>query len=133
MEVDGDDLAYSHEQLSRLILQKGPGNEGTAVKEYLKHITYPPVADFKSGKSGFFATHTGNNCIVILGLEWFNVSEPISFAKHLKGKVVVLDFFTYCCINCMHIIPDLRELENEFSIEDGLVVVRHSINGDQTR
>lgn len=58
------------------------------------------------------------------GLEWFNVSEPISFAKHLKGKVVVLDFFTYCCINCMHIIPDLREIENEFSAEDGLVVVR---------
>lgn len=56
-------------------------------------------------------------------MEWFNVSEPLSFSKHLKGKIVVLDFFTYCCINCMHIIPELRELEKEFSVEDGLVVV----------
>jgi sugar lactone lactonase YvrE len=56
-------------------------------------------------------------------LEWFNVSEPLSFSKHLKGKIVVLDFFTYCCINCMHIIPDLRAIEKEFSVEDGLVVI----------
>lgn len=51
------------------------------------------------------------------------MAEPLSFASHLKGKVVVLDFFTYCCINCMHIIPDLREIESRFSVEDGLVVV----------
>lgn len=51
------------------------------------------------------------------------MSEPLSFSNHLKGKVVVLDFFTYCCINCMHILPDLKEIEKEFSIEDGLVVV----------
>lgn len=61
------------------------------------------------------------------GLEWFNVSEPLSFSKHLKGKVVVLDFFTYCCINCMHILPDLRAIENEFTVEDGLVVVSYYI------
>lgn len=58
-----------------------------------------------------------------LGLEWFNVSEPLFLKKHLKGKIVILDFFTYCCINCMHIIPDLREIEEVFSVEDGLVVV----------
>lgn len=51
------------------------------------------------------------------------MSEPLSFNKHLKGKIVVLDFFTYCCINCMHIIPDLREIESKFSVEDGLVVI----------
>lgn len=61
--------------------------------------------------------------LFLLGLEWFNVTEPLSFTKHLKGKLVVLDFFTYCCINCMHILPDLKEIENEFSVEDGLVVV----------
>ena len=41
------------------------------------------------------------------GLAWLNVSRPLSFAKELKGKVVVLDFWCYCCINCMHILPDL--------------------------
>lgn len=43
--------------------------------------------------------------------------------KHLHGKIIILDFFTYCCINCMHILPDLEALEKEFSIESGLIVV----------
>ncbi|XP_066586124.1 NHL repeat-containing protein 2 isoform X2 [Prorops nasuta] len=43
--------------------------------------------------------------------------------KHLSGKIIILDFFTYCCINCMHILPDLKALEEEFTYKDGLVVV----------
>ena len=54
--------------------------------------------------------------------EWFN-SEPLSFSGALKGKVVILDFFTYCCINCMHILPDLSRLEEEFPVRAGAVVV----------
>ncbi|XP_046421281.1 NHL repeat-containing protein 2 isoform X2 [Neodiprion fabricii] len=57
------------------------------------------------------------------GLEWFNVSRSISMRQDLTGKICVLDFFTYCCINCMHILPDLAALEKKFSIEDGLVVI----------
>lgn len=56
-------------------------------------------------------------------LDWFNVTEPLSFEENLAGKIVVLDFFTYCCINCMHILPDLHSLEQLYSPEDGLVVV----------
>ena len=55
-------------------------------------------------------------------VEWFN-SGPLSFSGALKGKVVILDFFTYCCINCLHILPDLGRLEKEFSVEAGAVVV----------
>ncbi|MXY88332.1 MAG: redoxin domain-containing protein, partial [Dehalococcoidia bacterium] len=54
------------------------------------------------------------------GLTWFNVSEPLSFAK-LRGKIVLLDFWTQGCINCQHIIPDLERLEEEFA--DSLVVI----------
>ena len=54
------------------------------------------------------------------GLTWFNVSEPLSFAK-LRGKLVLLDFWTQGCINCQHIIPDLERLEREFP--DSLVVI----------
>src|SRR2546430_8974624 len=43
---------------------------------------------------------------------WLNTSKPLSLAA-LKGKVVLLDFWTYCCINCMHIIPDLKKLEKK--------------------
>jgi thiol-disulfide isomerase/thioredoxin len=54
------------------------------------------------------------------GADWFNVPGPISL-KDLRGKVVLLDFWTYGCINCMHILPDLRRLEEKYRAE--LVVV----------
>jgi thiol-disulfide isomerase/thioredoxin len=41
--------------------------------------------------------------------------------KELKGKIVLLDFWTYCCINCMHVIPDLKRLEDKY--KDSLVVI----------
>jgi thiol-disulfide isomerase/thioredoxin/sugar lactone lactonase YvrE len=53
-------------------------------------------------------------------LDWFNVPAPLSLAT-LRGKVVLLDFWTYGCINCMHILPDLRRLEEKYRRE--LVVV----------
>ncbi|KAM9197087.1 NHL repeat-containing protein 2 [Dugong dugon] len=57
------------------------------------------------------------------GLEWLNTEGPISVYKDLCGKVVVLDFFTYCCINCIHLLPDLHALEHTYSDKDGLLVV----------
>lgn len=53
-------------------------------------------------------------------LDWFNVSRPLSLEK-LRGKIVLLDFWTYCCINCMHVLPDLKRLEQKYREE--LVVV----------
>lgn len=49
-------------------------------------------------------------------MDWLNTDEPLRM-KDLKGKIVLLDFWTYCCINCMHIIPDLKRLEREFPNE----------------
>nr|XP_003475097.1 NHL repeat-containing protein 2 [Cavia porcellus] len=57
------------------------------------------------------------------GLEWLNTEEPLSLYKDLCGKVVILDFFSYCCINCIHLLPDLHELEHVFSDKDGLLIV----------
>ncbi|XP_071518884.1 NHL repeat-containing protein 2 [Panulirus ornatus] len=69
------------------------------------------------------------------GLEWFNVSRPLTLAGDLKGRVTVLDFFTYCCINCMHILPDLEALEKRHPAEDGevLVVGVHSAKFENER
>ena len=47
------------------------------------------------------------------GAEWLNTSGPISL-KDLRGKIVLIDFWTYCCINCMHVLPDLEYLENKY-------------------
>ena len=52
--------------------------------------------------------------------EWFNVPAPLTL-RELRGKVVLLDFWTYGCVNCMHVIPDLRRLEEKY--RDELVVI----------
>ncbi len=54
------------------------------------------------------------------GVTWFNVQRPLTLDE-LKGSVVLLDFWTLGCINCQHIIPDLKRLEEEFG--DKLVVI----------
>jgi thiol-disulfide isomerase/thioredoxin len=53
-------------------------------------------------------------------LDWLNTDRPLTL-NQLKGKVVILDFWTYGCINCMHVIPDLKRLEAEYP--DELVVI----------
>lgn len=53
-------------------------------------------------------------------VEWFNVPAPLTL-EALRGKVVLLDFWTYGCVNCMHILPDLRRLEQKY--RDELVVI----------
>lgn len=52
--------------------------------------------------------------------KWLNTDKPLSL-RALKGKVVLLDFWTYGCINCMHILPDLHKLEKKYPKE--LVVI----------
>ena len=53
------------------------------------------------------------------GIAWIN-SGPISISE-LRGKIVLLDFWTFCCINCHHILPDLAKLEAKY--KDELVVI----------
>jgi thiol-disulfide isomerase/thioredoxin len=54
------------------------------------------------------------------GVAWLNTGGPLTL-KDLKGKVVLLDFWTLCCINCIHILPDLAKLEKKYANE--LVVI----------
>jgi thiol-disulfide isomerase/thioredoxin/sugar lactone lactonase YvrE len=79
--------------------QAQDGQEGVAMSEYQGQITAP---DFPPG------------------LQWLNAERPLSL-RELRGKIVLLDFWTYCCINCMHIIPDLKRLEKKYANE--LVVI----------
>ncbi len=65
------------------------------------------------------------------GVEWLNTSTPMDL-KALRGKVVLLDFWTYCCINCMHVLPDLKYLEEKYPNE--LVVIGvHSAKFDNEK
>ncbi len=53
------------------------------------------------------------------GVAWLNTAKPIALAD-LKGRVVLLDFWTLCCINCIHVMPDLAKLEAKYP---GVLVV----------
>lgn len=53
------------------------------------------------------------------GVGWINTDQPIKMAD-LKGRVIVLDFWTLCCINCIHTLPDLAKLEAKYP---GVLVV----------
>ncbi len=60
------------------------------------------------------------------GFAWLNTDRPLGFAKELQGQVVLLDFWTYCCINCMHVLPDLAYLEEKYRDQPFLVIGVHS-------
>ncbi len=63
---------------------------------------------------------------------WLNTSEPLT-SERLKGQVVLVDFWTYCCINCMHVIPDLKFLEEHYKDQPFVVVGVHSGKFDQEK
>jgi len=54
------------------------------------------------------------------GTAWLNTAKPIKLSS-LRGKIVILDFWTLCCINCIHTLPDLAKLEKKYPNE--LVVI----------
>ncbi len=60
------------------------------------------------------------------GRDWLNVSRPLSLQRELKGKVVILDFWCYCCINCIHVLPDLEYLEHKYKDKAVAFVGVHS-------
>ncbi|MCA1618217.1 MAG: redoxin domain-containing protein [Acidobacteria bacterium] len=65
------------------------------------------------------------------GRGWLNTERPLTLAG-LRGKVVLLDFWTYGCINCLHVIPDLKRLEEKYPNE--LVVIGvHSAKFDNEK
>lgn len=65
------------------------------------------------------------------GSAWLNTAGPIRM-KDLRGKIVLLDFWTLCCINCIHTLPDLAKLEQKYA--DQLVVIGvHSAKFDNEK
>ena len=63
---------------------------------------------------------------------WLNTAEPLTVDK-LKGQVVLVDFWTYCCINCMHVMPELKFLEEKYKDQPFVVVGVHSGKFDQEK
>ncbi|GGK95066.1 NHL domain-containing thioredoxin family protein [Mangrovihabitans endophyticus] len=55
------------------------------------------------------------------GRGWLNTGGQELTLAGLRGKVVLLDFWTFCCINCLHVLDELRPLEERYG--DVLVVI----------
>ena len=52
---------------------------------------------------------------------WLNTGGEELTLPDLRGRIVLLDFWTFCCINCLHVLDELRELEEKH--RDTLVIV----------
>ncbi|MGD9986510.1 NHL domain-containing thioredoxin family protein [Pseudonocardia sp.] len=55
------------------------------------------------------------------GRRWLGTGGRDLTLADLRGKIVLLDFWTFCCVNCLHVLDELRPLEQRWS--DVLVVV----------
>lgn len=55
------------------------------------------------------------------GRGWLNTGGKDVTLEQLRGKIVILDFWTFCCINCLHVLDELRELEEKYA--DELVII----------
>lgn len=51
---------------------------------------------------------------------WLNTAHPLTL-RSLRGRLVLLDFWTYGCINCLHVLPTLKHLEQKY--KDSLTVI----------
>ncbi|MEV8340319.1 NHL domain-containing thioredoxin family protein [Streptomyces niveus] len=52
---------------------------------------------------------------------WLNTGGKAYSLADLRGRIVLLDFWTFCCINCLHVLDELRELEQKHS--DTVVII----------
>ncbi|HET6627617.1 MAG TPA: NHL domain-containing thioredoxin family protein [Nocardioidaceae bacterium] len=55
----------------------------------------------------------------LAGRGWLNTDGPLSLSG-LRGRWVLLDFWSFCCVNCLHVLEELRPLEDKY---DGELVV----------
>jgi DNA-binding beta-propeller fold protein YncE len=65
---------------------------------------------------------------------WLNTDkdQPLSI-NGLKGQVVLLDFWTYACVNCMHVFSDLHYIEHKYHDQPVVVIGVHSGKFDQEK
>ena len=78
-----------------------------------------PVLVF-AGTAGGQALRLGQSAPEVTGEPWIN-SGPLSM-QGLRGRVVLVEFWTYGCVNCANVVPQLKAWHEKYG-PDGLVVV----------
>jgi hypothetical protein len=51
----------------------------------------------------------------LAGRGWLNTGGRTPRLADLRGRIVVLDFWTFCCINCLHVLDELRPIEDRYA------------------
>jgi thiol-disulfide isomerase/thioredoxin len=51
----------------------------------------------------------------LVGRGWLNTGGKSLQLEDFRGKVLILDFWTFCCINCLHVLDELRPLEEKYA------------------
>jgi len=105
-------------------LLAGTSSEGVASVEKNVLENAPKVIDYFISKVRADSTsdEQGKGAMPSLAgaVQWLN--SPELSAESLRGKVVLVDFWTYDCINCQHTLPYVKEWEKKYG-KDGLVVI----------
>ncbi|GAA6525098.1 NHL domain-containing thioredoxin family protein [Intrasporangium sp. DVR] len=57
----------------------------------------------------------------LVGRGWLNTGGRALSLADLRGRVLVLDFWTFCCVNCLHVLDELRPVEQQYP--DALTIV----------
>ncbi|MBN2503627.1 MAG: redoxin domain-containing protein [Anaerolineales bacterium] len=116
-------LLYSCTRSSTALFTITPGDETSAVIQNPNSQLLLPSENQPHESEMIEYTYQGEHRApeIPAGLEWLNVDQPLTIHEDLKGKIVLLDFWTSGCVNCMHVIPELKRLEAEYP--DSLVVI----------
>jgi len=106
------------------VLLANTSSQGVASVEKSVLENVPKVVDYFVSKVRADSTEdeAGKGAMPSLSgaVQWLN--SPELTAESLRGKVVLVDFWTYDCINCQHTLPYVKEWEKKYG-KDGLVVI----------
>lgn len=117
-------LFYGYDQkFQRYILEKFP-SYGAGLTQFEDNEKVFDLLDDMGMDEKVDYIGEGDQCEVAPGFEeggeWFN-SEALNI-EELKGKVVLVDFWTYSCINCIRTLPFINDWQAKYA-DDGLVIV----------
>ena len=104
-------------------LLAGASSEGVSVLEKGVLQSVPKVVEYLVSKAKAEPTldnAQGPMPSLSGAVEWLN--SPALTSESLRGKVVLVDFWTYDCINCQHTLPYVKDWAQRYE-KDGLVVI----------
>nr|CAB3496124.1 unnamed protein product [Digitaria exilis] len=160
---EGGSLSSRSQQIKKYLADFESGGSATYVPEFPRKLDWLNTAPLQFGRRRkwrallglerrrrlerkrrlLLLLEKGRRRLRRLGLRRQDVRSPTSpgggggcsggGGGDLKGKVVLLDFWTYCCINCMHVLPDLEFVEKKYKDKPFAVVGVHSAKFDNEK